>query len=120
MVERPVKFKLFDPSGGKPVEMDILMDGDPLAVAHAVEWETLKPRTDLYRIYVKRIGVSFGPFYTSPGLAFKGLRHVLKGFPKAIWTEKAEWYANQKWLLDWIEKNLGKTNDLIGGEWLRE
>lgn len=75
----------------------------------------------LFFIYFKRWGLHFGPFYAGIDLASKDMRKVLKAFPECgFWNQSLEWYRRQKAFHEWIEKNMGKSEDLIGGEWAPE
>lgn len=102
---------------GKTVDVDVLLDGGPLCVGPAIDWKAGRRRLDLYLIWFKRLGLCFGPFYARLELADKAMRRVLKAFPSGFWGESAEWYRRQKGFIDWIDRELGKAGDLVGGEW---
>ena len=97
-------------------KLDILVDGGPLCVASAWVWEDGRIRRDLYCIYHKRIGAHIGPFYAAITLASDAMKKALK-LGKHLWENDHEWLATQKWLHKWIDEQLGKPGDLVGGAW---
>lgn len=101
----------------KIAHLPILVDGGPICVAGVWDWNENYQVMGLWRIYHKRAGACFGPFYASIPLAEKGMRKALKEIPKDVWEHDLEWYQPQGWILKWIEANLGKTMDLVGAEW---
>jgi len=96
--------------------LDILVDGGPLCIAVAYDWEAGRERRDLYHIYHKRIGISIGPFYAAITLADNAMKKAIK-LGKHLWENDHEWLVTQKWLHKWIDEQLGKPGDLVGGIW---
>ena len=102
---------------GDPTEREILLDGGPLAVIGV--WRENGIRIpSLYKIVHKDSGLFLGPYYASIPLAEKALKQVLT-LPN-IWDQPLLWVSRQKWLAEWIDKNLGKPGALVGGEWAKE
>lgn len=99
------------------VELPILVDGGPLCIAGVWNWTTKSAFPGLYIIYHKMSSSYFGPFYASIILAEKGMKHALREVPKDVWSHEPEWYNGQNWIAKWIDENLGKAMDLVGGEW---
>ena len=96
--------------------IEILFDGGPLVVARAWDWSENKERRDLFRIYQKKVGFSIGPCYTSIPLAEAGMKKAVK-LGRHLWEGDVHWFSQQKWLHKWIDEQLGKPGDLVGGEW---
>jgi hypothetical protein len=96
--------------------LDILLDGGPLCIAPAWDWNESYVRRDLFRIYHKRIGIPIGPCYTTITLADQGMKKAIK-LGKHHWENDAHWLAEAKWLHKWIDEQLGKPGDLVGGSW---
>jgi hypothetical protein len=96
--------------------IEILVDGGPLCVANAWDWTENRIRRDLFRIYHKKLGFSLGPFYVSIPLAEAGMKKAIK-LGKHLWEEDAHWFSEQKWLHKWVDEQLGKPEDLVGGHW---
>lgn len=47
------------------------------------------------------------------------MRKILKEFDKpGFWEQSLEWYSRQEAMRKWIDENVGKPEDLIGGEWI--
>ncbi len=109
--------KLTIRSGGhdRPA-LEILVDGGPLCIAVAYDWEEMRERRDLYRIYHKKIGIPIGPFYAAITLADNAMKKAVK-LGKHLWENDLEWMAQSKWLHKWIDEQLGKPGDLVGGFW---
>lgn len=102
-------------------ELEILVDNGPLCVAAVWDWEKKEKVRGLYFVYFKSHGLHFGPFYADIGLAATAMRKALKAFPQPdFWKQNLEWYQRQTAFHQWIEKNMGKPKDLIGGQWLPE
>ncbi len=103
------------------VGLEILMDGGPLCVAPVWNWEKKEKVHGLFFIYMKRFGLHFGPFYAGIDLATKDMKKALKAFPQAgFWEQPLEWYQRQTAFHDWIVKNMGRPEDLVGGRWMPE
>lgn len=96
--------------------LDILVDGGPLCIASSWDWTDSRIRRDLYNIYHKRIGIPVGPFYAAITLADNAMKKALK-LGKHIWENDVHWLSQQKWLHKWIDEQLGKPEDLVGGIW---
>lgn len=111
--------KTLEISGGhdRP-KLEVLVDGGPLCVAHAYDWTDSRERRDLFRIYHKKLGMSMGPFYASLTLAAAGMKKAIK-LGKHIW-EDAHHLVEEKWIHKWIDEQLGKAGDLVGGHWAPE
>lgn len=106
---------------GQVAELDILVDSGPLCVAPVWNWVGKEKAHGLYFVYFKRHGLHFGPFYGEIVLAARDMKKVLKAFPqKYFWNQSLEWYQRQMPFHEWIEKNMGKPEDLIGGVWIKE
>lgn len=95
--------------------LEILFDGGSLCVARAWDWTENRERHDLFRIYHKKLGMAMGPFYVSIPLAVMGLKKAIK-LGKHIW-EDSKTLPDQKWLHKWIDAELGRPGDLVGGTW---
>ncbi len=105
-------------SDGETVGLDILMADGPLCVAPVWNWEKKAKVPGLYFVYMKRFGLHFGPYYAGIDLATKDMKRALKAFPQAgFWEQPLEWYARQTAFHDWIKRNMGRPDDLIGGRW---
>lgn len=104
----------------KLVALEVLVDGGPLCVAGI--WDPDKGRLapGLYWIYVRRFGIHFGPFYAGLSLAERDMRKALKIQPGLWENQPRDWYGRQKWLGEWIEKNMGERDWLIGGVWAKD
>lgn len=96
--------------------LDILVDGGPLCIASSWDWVDSRIRRDLYNIYHKQIGIPIGPFYAAITLADNAMKKAIK-LGKHLWENDAHWLAQQKWLHKWIDEQLGKPEDLVGGVW---
>lgn len=106
--------------GGEVAELDVLVDGGPLCVAGVWDWHRKRLATGLYRIYFRRFGIHFGPYYANLTSAERDMKKALKIQPGFWDTQEIGWYERQKWLHQWIEKNLGKSDWLIGGVWMKD
>lgn len=104
---------------GQICQLEVLADGGPLCVAGIWDWEARRLIQGLYWIYFKRAGVHFGPFYASLTLAESAMKKALK-IQAGLWDQDREWYRHQAWLQEWIDKNLGKSDWLIGGAWAKD
>lgn len=101
-------------------QLPILMDGGPLCVAGVWNWYKACTVAGLWLVYHKQSGIHIGPYHTSIPLAEKTMKKALTGLPTHVWNHDLEWYRNELWLAKWMEGNLGKHTDLIGGEWEKE
>jgi hypothetical protein len=100
--------------------LDVLLDGGPLCVAGVWDWKDRRRVPGLYRIWFKRLGLSFGPFFASLQLADRAMRKTLKEFPAGFWGESLEWYQRQQAFHEWIDRELGKPDELVGGVWAND
>jgi hypothetical protein len=100
---------------GNPVQADILLDGGPLAVCGVWDRNGVR-QAGLYRIYHKATGSAVGPYYAELGLAEKGMKRALT-LPIMVWDQPLDWYPRQAWFGKWLDENLGKGDDLVGGYW---
>jgi len=106
---------------GTEISLDVLMDGGALCVAGVWNDETKMRAHGLYRIYVPRLGVTFGPYYALIGAAHHAMRKTLEHFPRGFFDGQGlDWYRRQTAFHDWVEKNLGKHGSLVGAEWARD
>jgi hypothetical protein len=103
--------------GKEIAELEILLDGGPLAVAGVWDWLRKQRVAGLYAIYHKKTGIKLGPFYASVNKAHQDMKLLAKLVPLTFWDQPIEWLRRQKGVQDWIDKELGKPEDLIGGEW---
>jgi len=108
------------PPEGKAVELVILMDGGPLCVGRVYDPSTNDIVKELYWIYVKKCGAHLGPFFADIHLAFKAMRKIVKRFGVPFFEQPLDWLRRQKDAAVWIEKSIGKPEDLIGGEWRKD
>lgn len=102
-------------------ELEILVDGEGLCVANAWNWGSNHKRPELFRIYHKRTGLPVGPHYVSLTLADHALRSLLK-IPNAkqVWSEDLAFFHANRWVKAWVDQNIGRAGDLVGGEWVDE
>lgn len=107
----------YAPPGCGAVEMVIVADGGPLCVGRVYDHVAGKMVVGLYWIYLKRHGAHFGPFFTDIVLAERAMKKILKQFAPKFFEQPLEWIRRQAALKEWIEKNIGRSEDLIGGEW---
>lgn len=114
---KPAYLVVLEKKSGRKAELPILVDGGPLFVAGIWNWSTGYTVPGLYLIYHKVSCSPFGPYFASIILAERGMRLALKEIPKDIWGHEPQWYDGQTWIGKWINENLGKPMDLIGGEW---
>lgn len=101
---------------GEIARLEVLLDGGPLCIAGVWRWGEGTRVTGLYRIYHRRSGFTLGPFYASISLAEKGMKKALS-LGRGFWEQPLGWYPRQAWFGEWIDKNLGKYDDLVGGIW---
>jgi hypothetical protein len=103
------------------VGLDILVDGGPLCVAPVWNFEAREKVTGLFFVYFKKHGIPIGPYYAGIGLASHGMRKLLREFPPGgFWEQELEWYPRQAGFRAWVDQNLGKSGDLVGGVWAPE
>lgn len=107
------------PPDKKAVEMVILMDGGPLCVARVFDHLKRELVEGLYWIYLKKHGARFGPFFADIHLAYKAMKKILKHFGPAAFEQPLDWIRRQDSMAEWMRKNVGKPEDLIGAEWAK-
>lgn len=109
------------PEHGQTAELEILVDDGPLCVAGVWNWAKKEKVQGLHFVYFKRLGLHFGPYYAGISLAAKDMRKALKAFPERdFWTQSLDWYRRQAAFHRWVEKNMGRPGDLVGGRWAPE
>lgn len=109
-----------NPERTEVAELDILVDGGPLCVAGIWDWERKRLVPGLYWIYFRRFGIHFGPFYAALSLAERDMKKALKIQPGLWDTQDRTWYGRQAWLGEWIDRNMGRPDYLIGGVWAKD
>ncbi len=92
------------------------MDG-PLCVGRVYDHVNGKVVNELYWIYVHGHGATFGPFFAEIPLAIAAMGKILKEFKPTVFAQPIEWIRRQVAMQEWLEKNIGKSKDLIGAEW---
>ena len=102
------------------MEIVILADGGPICVARVFDHVKKEAIEGLYWIYLKRHGAHFGPFFADLILAEKALKKILKEFTPTFFEQPLEWIRRQTALKAWMDKNVGKSQDLVGGEWVEK
>jgi hypothetical protein len=112
-----MNLKIVGPSCTEGVLLDILLDGGALCVAGVWDFERKQRVAGLYAIYHKKTGGKLGPYYASVNKAHLDMKRTLKHLPATFWDQPLEWVQRQKGVQDWIDKELGKPGDLVGGEW---
>ena len=105
------------PSCTEHAELEILVDGGALCVAGVWSFDEKQRVAGLYAIYHKESGRKLGPYYASIPRAQADLKRAMKQVPASFWAQPITWIVRQKTYFDWIDKELGKAGDLIGGEW---
>ena len=108
------------PPERKPVELLVLMAEGPLCVAKVYDHWNKETVEGLYWIYLRKHGAHFGPFFAEVSLAHRAMRKVLKEFKPTFFEQPLAWIRRQAVLKEWVEKNVGKSEDLVGGEWIKE
>jgi hypothetical protein len=105
----------------KTVEIEILVDAGPLVVCPVWDWSKNRKVAGLYFIYMKNFGLHLGPFYANLATARDHAHKLMREFPqKSFWEQPLEWFQRQTGFHDWVDKNLGKPQELIGGQWESE
>lgn len=104
---------------GKTAKVQVLFDGgDSLAIATDWNWHEGKAAAGLYRIYLFRDGAAIGPHYASLSLAAAAMKKLRKAWPDELWIQPLEWICRQKKLAEWVWKEMGRPEDLVGGTWV--
>lgn len=107
------------PPDGKPVELEVLAASGPLCVARMYDHHNRELRPDLYWIYIRAHGAHLGPYYADIPVAQRAMQKILKQVGPRFFEQPLAWIRRQHSVREWLEKNIGKPEDLIGGEWLR-
>lgn len=106
----------------KPARLEIFSKKVPLYVAPAWDWKKADRIGGLFFVYL--IGTKLcrvlGPWYASIALADGDMKKLHKAFPAGFWSESSEWIVRQTAFSTWIEKNMGRSEDLIGGVWVKD
>jgi len=113
------KVFFYCPPDGKYVEIVILMNLGPLCVARVYDHLKKELTVGLYWIYLKKHGAHMGPFFADIHLAYKAMKKILKHFGEDFFEQPLDWIRRQDGARIWMEKNVGKNNDLVGGEWMK-
>lgn len=100
------------------IDYQILVDGGPLAVSVPWDFKNQCTAEGIYAVYLKRDGLKVSPYYASLKMAHAGMKKILAEFPAPIWAQPLEWLRRQTKLKEWLDKKLGKKDELIGGIWL--
>jgi hypothetical protein len=108
------------PPVGGPVELVVMVNGGPLCVGRVFDNRTREIVKGLYWVYLKRHGAHFGPFFAEISLADRAMRNILKQFKAALFEQPLAWIRRQTIVQEWVDKNIGKSEDLIGGEWAKD
>lgn len=102
------------------VEVEVLVDAGALCVAQAVKWMERERWPGLFRVYHKKSGLPLGPYYAALLLADEAMRKALKIPGVKIWENDVPFFTQNRWIKTWVEANLGKNGDLVGGTWVDE
>lgn len=105
------------PPEGRVVEMVVISTAGPLCVGRVYDHRSGEMVVGLYWIYIRKYGAHFGPFFADIGLADRAMKKIVAQFGKMFFEQPLEWIARQTALQAWVDKNIGKSGDLIGGEW---
>lgn len=108
------------PPDGKPVELPILAASGPLCVARMYNHLERELRSDLFWIYIRTHGAHLGPYYADIPVAQRAMQKILKQAGPRFFEQPLAWIRRQETFRIWLEKTIGKPEELIGGEWLRE
>lgn len=102
-------------------DVSVLLDKKHLCICPAWQPSMNRAVPGLYIIYFKRFAMKIGPYYAELLSAERDLNKLMKEFPQdQFWEQKLEWYQNQGKLHDWVDKNLGRPEYLIGGIWIKD
>lgn len=108
------------PPEGRPVELVIISDGGPLAVARVYNHNTRKVVDGLFWIYHKLHSCTIGPYFPDIVLADRAMKKILKHYSKMFFEQPIAWLARQIAFKTWVDKNIGEPGDLFGGQWVDE
>lgn len=100
-------------------ERTVLLEHGPLVLVPSRN-EDGNDRVGLYLILVKEHQAKIGPYFADLAKAHEAMKKIVKKFPAEIWNQPVGWLARQKELLEWIEKEIGQAEDLVGGYWVNE
>lgn len=95
----------------------ILLEVGPLAISPA-KGEDGGDRAGLYVILVKAHLVKIGPYYANLSKAHDAARKILKRYPAAMWDQPVAWLSRQTEMLAWIHTEIGRSEDLVDGQWV--
>lgn len=109
----------FRPPTGETVELVVISSAGPLCVGRVYDYVKKEVVVGLYWIYIRNHGAKLGPFFAELGLADRAMKRILKHLGKEFFEQPLEWIARQDAVRDWLWANIGKNDDLIGGEWAK-
>lgn len=110
---------LYKPPGQDPVEMVVISSAGPLCVGRVYDHHKGEMVVGLYWIFLRAHGAHIGPFFAALTMADAAMKKILKQFGKSFFEQPLEWIRRQDAARVWIESNIGKLDDLIGGEWAK-
>lgn len=113
------KVFFYGPPKRSPVEMVVLMGHGPLCVARVYDHLKGELVVGLYWIYIMKHGAHIGPFFADIHLAYKAMKKIMKHFGENFFDQPLDWIRRQEAARVWMDKNVGKLEDLIGAEWLK-
>lgn len=108
----------YAPPEGASVELEAVQVRGPLSIARVFDYRKRRLEVGLYWIYLNRHGAQMGPFFAEIALAERSIAKILKEFGASTFEQPLQWIRRQSALRDWIVTNVGKSADLIGGEWM--
>jgi len=114
------KVFFYCPPEGRPVEMVIISNADPLVVARAYNHNTKQIIAGLFWIYHIQHSRTIGPYFPDIVLADRAMRKILKHFGKPFFQQPLEFLQRQTGFKAWVDKNIGEPGDLFGGQWVDE
>lgn len=114
------KVFFYCPPDGKPAELTVMWAAGPLCVGRVFDHGNRKEVEGLYWIYLRKHGAKIGPFFADIVLAAAATKKMLKHFGPAPFEQPLPWIARQSAIKEWIERNIGKAEDLIGAEWIKD
>ena len=108
---------LYCPPGRETVELQILAARGPLCVAPMYNHHEREVRSDLFWIYIRAHGAHLGPYFTEIPVAQRAMQKIIKQAGPHFFDQPLAWIQRQHTFREWLEKTIGKPEDLIGGEW---
>lgn len=106
------------PPEGRPVEMVIISNADPLCVARVFNHKTKEIVQGLFWIYHKLHSRTIGPYFPDIALADRAMRKILKHFGKPFFQQPLDFLQRQTAFKTWVDKNIGEPGDLFCGQWV--